>query len=164
FALVAGAKPSVAQRLGRLLGPIPVSGENVLPSYHYLIIISEPHLDARNRRAYAPDLNLIGIIHGANRCGLSEAVNLQDADAQHHEVELRLSRQRCRAADQRLEISSNHFSADRGKDQPVGHSQPHRIPSFRSILMLARPRAFGARVDRLCYSARLPELFIDSSP
>ncbi len=122
FALIAGMKPSIAQSLCRFLRAIPVSRKNIRPA-HARSHHSRP-ASSRCPESPAPRarLNLVRIIHGTDRGGLGETVNLQHRNAQHHEIKLRLRRQRRRTANQRPQISRQSSSFgwwERPADWPV---------------------------------------------
>src|SRR5579863_5307998 len=164
FALIAGMEPSVVQRLGSLLRPVPVASKNVRPSYQDFVILTQSHLHAGNRRPHASHFHMIRIIHRANRRRLREPVNLQHTNSQHHEIKLRLGSQRRRPANQRLKIPSDHLLPDRGKHYTIRQSQPQPVTCLRLPILPPRPCAFRSRINRQSHSACLPELFVHGAP
>src|ERR1700730_3967336 len=85
FSLIAGMKPAVAQRLGGLLRTVPVTRKNIRPAYQNLLDLAELHLDATDCRPHASGLDMAWIVHGADRGGLGQPINLEHRNAQHPE-------------------------------------------------------------------------------
>src|SRR2546429_9808020 len=75
--LVAGVKPTVAQRLGGFLGTIPIAREDIRAAHDDFVVLSQLHFDSADRRAYAAGLYMLRMIQGTNRRGLGETINLQ---------------------------------------------------------------------------------------
>src|SRR6185503_18476533 len=88
FSLIAGMEPAVAQNFGSFFGTIPVPGKHVGSVHKNLVVLTQLHFDSRHGAADAARFEAARVVHGADGCGLGEAVHLQDGNAQHHEVKL----------------------------------------------------------------------------
>src|SRR5204862_3991697 len=102
FPLVAGMKPAVSQRFRCFLRTIPVARKNIWPSHHQFFVFAQLHFDTADGRSYPSGLDVTRIVYGADRGRLSQAVNLENRDAKHIEVELGFNVQRRRTANQSL--------------------------------------------------------------
>src|SRR3984885_4900639 len=120
FALVAGAKPSIAKHFGCLLWPVPIAGKKIRPAHDNLIVVADPHFNAGNRRTDASGNDIVRIVHRTDSGRLRQSVNLQDGNAKHAEIVLGLGSERRRSADEGLQIFTYHLLADRGKDDLMG--------------------------------------------
>ena len=69
-----------------------------------------------------------------NAGGLGQAVDLQNRDAEHSEIVLRLRRQGRRSADQGLQIFADHLLSDRGKHDGVREPKPEASPAEGFLL------------------------------
>ena len=162
LALIAGVKPSVAQHFRGLLRTVPVARKNIRPAHDDLIVVAQPHLDARNRWPDASRHDMLRIVHGADRRRFGQTVDLQHGNAEHLEVILRLRSERRRSADQGLQVSPTIFLRIVGKTSvlashsqiaspDVGSSSPAAAPTplSRASRSPAPGRPFAQSVRRL---------------
>src|SRR5215510_5372403 len=133
FALITRAEPTVVESLRRRIGLVPITREDIRPMNQNFIAFAETHLDAWNRGTYAAGREIARVVHSADRRRLGQSVNLQDADAEHREKQLGLFRQRRRAADQSLQISSD-LLFDRRENQRVSEREPEARRAFTLVL------------------------------
>ena len=68
FSLIAGMEPSVPYHFRGFFWTVPVSRKDVWPARHDLLVLPQPHLDARDRWPHPARHNFtVRIIHGADR-------------------------------------------------------------------------------------------------
>ena len=85
FTLVAGVKPASFEHFGRFFRTLPVTGKNVRPAHQDFSGVHHLHLRAGNCESHAARPDPAGLVHGADRGGFREPVDLQHRDTEHHE-------------------------------------------------------------------------------
>ena len=142
LAEVAGGEPSVAHDLGRRLGGVPVTGEDVDAAGENLAIVGQREVATRD--GFAHGAHQAGLVRRprVRRGGLREAVALQNLDPKPAEEMPHLRRQP-RATRKHVRESATKKTADLAEDKAIGHAVAE--PKGR-----ARAAGFASRRHLAC--------------
>ena len=161
FALIAGEEPAVLQGLGGGLGAVPVAGEDAGAADQELAVGVELELAAAEGEADVAGLDLVGLVHGDDRGGLGEAVDLVDAHADELEPPLGLLGEGGRAADQELEAGAD-LALDRGEDELAGGGEGEAVEEVGGALTVLAEGVLAAAVEGGRDAAALLDLGADA--